>query len=150
MVAVFVFTHGPTPLFHGCWPLRSKKHIDQELLQSTLDKALPWYASLLQSVVDHDSLPHMAERRALGAKTKCPAQEQRRQSLRQAIDEKRRGRALARARDEGKRRYEDMSATEQQLLEAYDTGATEKKRKRHLVPAQPPFRGDVTYSDRFQ
>ena len=77
-VALFLFTHGSTPLFAASSPLRSRNKFDEEWLQSMLDDALDWYASLLVSILAYDSLPGVAERRALEAKTKCPAQQKRR------------------------------------------------------------------------
>ena len=138
-VALFVFTHGSTRLFDATLrSLRSKERTDEELLQSTLDDAFEWFETLIGSMLLHDSQPQLAERHVLGAKTRCPAQEKRRQLLREATSEKRHGRALVRQRDAGK--FKDMSVTEQQRLEAFETGAVEKKRQRYLVPAQQPFR----------
>ena len=77
-VALFLFTHGSTPLFAAPRPWRTKTIIDEELLRSMLDDALEWYASLLVSMLAYDSRPDVAERRALDAKTKCPAQQKRR------------------------------------------------------------------------
>ena len=44
-------------------------------------------------------------------------------------------------RDSGKRYFEDMSATEQQVLEDYETDKSAKRYKEECIKKLPPFRG---------
>ena len=69
------------------------------------------------------------------------ASKRRREALRAAMDEKLQGKKLADLRDSKKRKFEDMTPTEQRCLERYETGLTEKTRRAHLVQPHKSFRG---------
>ena len=67
-VALFMFTHGSTPLFDN-------RHLDgssTELLNSALADALEWHASLIKSMVAHESQPYVEHRRVLECKDELP------------------------------------------------------------------------------
>ena len=48
---------------------------------------------------------------------------------------------LSKQRDSGKRKFEEMSATEQQILEDYDTRKTHKEHAKASGKRLPQFRG---------
>ena len=50
---------------------------------------------------------------------------------------------LSEQRDSGKRKFENMSATEQQILEDYDTRKTHKEHAKASGKKLPQFRGKM-------
>ena len=50
---------------------------------------------------------------------------------------------LSEQRDSGKRKFENMSATEQQILEDYDTRKTQKEHAKASGKKLPQFRGKM-------
>ena len=63
-VAYFIFNHGVPALFN--LPLTSKAQ-SKAILQSMLEDLMTWHASLLHSILDHQSHPDMANARKLAA-----------------------------------------------------------------------------------
>jgi len=63
-VAYFIFNHGVPALFN--LPLTSKAP-SKAILQSMLEDLMTWHASLLHSILDHQSHPDMANARKLAA-----------------------------------------------------------------------------------
>ena len=53
------------------------------------------------------------------------------------------GARLSEQRDSGKRIFENMSATEQQILEDYDTRKTQKEHAKIFGKRLPQFRGKM-------
>ena len=62
-VVVFICNHGLAQLFDG---MRRNK-MTKEMLQSTLDEGMQWYAALLRSFIQYEADPSLNERRELGA-----------------------------------------------------------------------------------
>ena len=50
---------------------------------------------------------------------------------------------LSEQRDSGKRKFENMSATEQQILEDFETGKAAKRHAEDCGKKQPCFRGKM-------
>ena len=66
--------------------------------------------------------------------------------MRRKIEAKQRfdeGVRLSEQRDSGKRKFEDMSATEQQILEEYDTRKTHKEHAKASEKKLPQFQGKM-------
>ena len=141
-VATFIWIHGLPPLFHGF----AGKTVTTEMLQSALHHGTEWYASLIQSLLEYDADPTLEERRELGAWQKSAFQEQRRQALRAAVRRTQNAKALVKARDTHKRKFEHMRPEEQCLIEEFETGVTEKQRSAHRVASQTLFRGRLRLS----
>ena len=53
------------------------------------------------------------------------------------------GSRLVKERDSIKRNFEDMSATEQQVLEDFDTGKSAKRHAKECGKKLPCFRGNI-------
>ena len=80
-----------------------------EMLQSTLDDALQWYAALAKGIVQYEAQPELQVRRELGAKESSKQQHIRRQALRAANQAWRQAKKLVEQRDSKKRTWESMS-----------------------------------------
>jgi len=117
-VAFFIFNHGIPDLFDT--PFR-KKPPTRALLQSMLEDAMHWHASMLLSIVAYEDHPDMENARQLGALDQGAWRQQRQERKRQAKQRISQGSRLAMERDTEKRKYEDMSATEEHILEDFDT-----------------------------
>ena len=89
---------------------------------------MTWHASLLQSIVEQNDHPDMIIARRMSDLDQTQWQHQRRQKHFEAKQQIKDGKFLAKQRDCGKIKFEDMSATEQQLLEDFDY---EKLQQRH-------------------
>ena len=91
-----------------------------------LEEFLGWYASLLKWLSNLQNDPHMI----VAQKLSDPNQKEwRAERLRRKADieqQLRQGEVLAHFRDTRAKRFHDMSATEQRLLEDYDTGKLHK------------------------
>ena len=97
------------------------------MLQNMLGELMIWHASLLQSTVEHQNHPDMANARKLPALDQKMWQMQRRERKLEAKERMVQGSRLENERDSGKRKFEDMSATEQEVLEDFETGITAKR-----------------------
>ena len=139
-VARFIFQNGFPELLDA--PLRNEKP-SQEHLQSILADGVTWYASLLLSLVEHDRRPGLAHARQMS--TLEP--DFRRQKQQESADAKQalaQGKRLCADRDSRKRTYWEMSATEQQLLEAFDTQTFQKRVEQTSTRTERiPFRGSL-------
>ena len=69
---------------------------------------------------------------------KC--QDEKKRKAKERINQ---GARLSEERDSSKRKFEDMSATEQQILEEYDTGKTHKEHAKASGKKLPQFRGKM-------
>ena len=68
----------------------------------------------------------------------------RRASIRKIAEEFSHAKILAKDRDDSKRKFDDMSVADQELLEDFDTGRLSKRRKMILVERLPSFRSQVS------
>ena len=139
-VAYFILNRGLPPLFDA--PLR-KQQLDNKLLDQMLEEGMHWYASLLHSILERENHPDMADARKLGTLDQHAWRQQRQEIKRQAKQRMAQGKSLAKVRDDKKRSYFDMSATEQQILEDYDTRKSRKVHDEACVQRLPPFRGSL-------
>ena len=107
------------------------------MFKNMLEELMIWHASLLQSLLDRQENPDMKHVRRLSALNEQKWQRQRREEKKKAkqrIDE---GVRLSKQRDSRKRKFEEMSATEQQILEDYDTRKTHKDHAKSIWKETP-------------
>ena len=122
-VAFFIWQHGLPELLEA--PLRNHEP-SPEMLQGILEEGLRWHASLLQSLVAHSTGPQMEHARRMSDLGLAAWRRLKGQTYLVAKEKLIRGKRLCQQRDSNKRRYGDMSATEQRLLEDYDTRKSQK------------------------
>ena len=139
-VAYFILNHG-SPAIFGV-PLR-RKALTKAMFKNMLEELMIWHASLLQSLLDRQENPDMKHVRRLSALNEQKWQRQRREEKKKAkqrIDE---GVRPSKQRDSRKRKFEEMSATEQQILEDYDTCKMHKAHAKASGQRLPQFRGKI-------
>ena len=157
-VAYFIFNHGIPALFEeprrsvharrwddqsihistmaSCWPSKA-------MLQNMLDEVMTWHASLLQSILEQQKHPDMSIARKLSDLEQTAWQSQRREVHKKVKQRLAQGRRLAENRDSKKRKFEDMSATEQEVLEKFDTGKAGKQHAEACAKKLPRFCGKM-------
>ena len=139
-VAYFIFNHGLPKLLDvslGSSPPR------KALLQNMLEDLMTWHASLLHSLLDRESHPDMATARKLASLDQRLWQQELRKKREQAREAMVQGERLAAERDSKKRTFQQMSATEQQVLEDFETNKSRKEYDNARAPRLPPFRGKM-------
>ena len=82
---------------------------------------MTWHVSLLQSLLEHQQHPDVIMARRLSDLDQKEWQRQRRLSKMKAKERMNHGASLVEQRDSGKRKFDDMSTAEQQILEDFDT-----------------------------
>ena len=114
------------------------------MLQSILEDGMRWHASLLHSLVEHNERPGLAHARRMSDLEHTAWRRQQRGAclvVKQALS---RGRRLSMERDSKKRSYDEMSPTEQQLLEDFDVHRLQKQvDKTSMRVEKKAFRGSV-------
>ena len=139
-VAYFILNHG-TPAILDV-PLR-RKALTKAMFQDMLEELMIWHASLLQSLLDRQAHPDMNHVRRLSALNEEKWRMQRREEKRKAKRRICEGAHLREEIDSKKRKFEDMSATKQQILEDYDTRKTHKEHAKASGKKLPQFRGKM-------
>ena len=113
------------------------------MLQHMLEELMTWHASLLHSLLDHERHPDMANARKLASLDERLWQQERREKTTQAREAMVQGKRLVEERDSKKRTYQEMSATEQQLLEDFETNKSRKRYAEASAARLPSFRGKM-------
>ena len=113
------------------------------MLQNMLEELMTWHASLLQSILEHQNHSDMANARKLAALDQNMWRMQRRERKLEAEQQMFQGSRLQEERDSGKRKFEDMSATEQQVLEDFETDKIRKRHAQACAKKLPCFRGKM-------
>ena len=108
-----------------------------------LEEFMTWHASLLQSILEHQTHTDMTTARRLSDLDQKQWQQRRRQTKWEAKQKIQRGTFLAEQRDNGKRKFDDMSATEQQLLEDFETQKSRKQYEEARVKRPKYFHGKM-------
>ena len=111
-----------------------------------LEDGMQWYASLLQSIVDHEKKPELHTARKLAALGQEDWRRKRQEEKREAQKRVAQGFRLAEERDTNKRSYDAMSATEQEILEDFDTRKSHRKVAKLIVKRIEPFQGRLIRS----
>ena len=139
-VAYFILNHGLPAIMDV--PLR-RNAPTKAMFQNMLEELMTWHASLLQSLLQRQKHPDMEHARRLSALDERKWQLQRRTQkykAKQRLDE---GIRLIKQRDSGKRKFEDMSATEQRIVEDCYTGKAHKEHAKVSGEKLPQFKGKL-------
>ena len=126
----------------GCTFAFYKKY-NKALLQNMLEELMHWHASMLRSICNRNDHPDMAIQRRLSDLDQEQWRQQRRFLKNDAKQEMKHGEFLAKQRDSGKRKFEDMSATEQQTLEEFETNKSKRRHEAMRVRKLPYFHGEM-------
>lgn len=111
-----------------------------------LEDGVHWHASLLQSLVEHEKRPGLAHARQMSDRQQTAWRRQKKQAYLYAKQALSQGKRLSKDRDSNKRRYDEMSATEQQTLEDFDTNKLQKLVDlTSLRVEKTPFRGSLQF-----
>ena len=121
---------------------RPGRVLDKGRLQSGLEECLKWYIAVANDIVVHQSQEGFDAQ--LSASSLDERERQRQQTRREALQKVRHalrlGEALAKERDDKKRSYYEMNDTEQQTLEDFETGRTNKQKQGLTTRRMRPFR----------
>ena len=112
------------------------------MLQSSLNECLQWYSCLASDIVIHKTQEGFEAQLSASSLDKHERQEHqtRRESLQKAQQTLRRGAALAKQLDDGKRSYDDMDDDEKKVLEDFDTGMSKIALQHFTTPKLKSFR----------
>jgi hypothetical protein len=124
-VAFYILEHGIPTLLDAPVPRRP---LERAHLQDILEELMIWYSSLLQWLTKHQKDPKTIMAQKLSDLDQKLWQAERRRRKYEAQEQLREGAHLAELRDSDRKRYHDMSATEQRVLEDFECG---KLRKLH-------------------
>ena len=121
---------------------RPGRVLDMGRLQGGLEECLKWFFCLANDIVIHRAQEGFDAQLSASSLDEQERQRQqtRREARRKVRDALRLGEALAQERDDHKRSYDEMNSAEQQILEDFETGRTEKQKQRFQAPRMPPFR----------
>ena len=136
--AYYIFNHGLPDALD--LPL-GQKPLTKPKLQSMVQEFMNWHASLVQSILHRQQHPGMEDAHKWSAKDQGEWRRHRQEDKSKALADLRKGQYLANKRDSSKRKFDTMSATEQQLLEDYDSNRLSKRYKNTKIVKLPPFRG---------
>ena len=107
-------------LERACVPL-------QVPLQDLLEELMRWYASLLKWLAEHQKDPKTIMAQKLSDLDQKPWQAERRSQKTEAQEQLRHGKHLVELRDNDRKRFHEMSATEQRDLEDFECGRSKKR-----------------------
>ena len=123
-VAVYILDRGLPALLD---PPPNIKQVQSALLQNMLQEFMTWHGSLLRWLADQEKDPWVYMARKLSDLNLKEWQIERRRRKWEAQQELQQGTHLAKLRDGNNKRRHDMSATEQRVLEDFDSGKLEKQ-----------------------
>ena len=124
-VCYYILNHGVPEVLNV--PLRSKKIVSKALLQNMLNQFVIWHRSLLQYIVRHKADPDMATALRLSDLNESVWRGTRQREKKEARLRLKHGARLSKQKDAGKRKWHEMSAAEQQLIEDYETEGSVKR-----------------------
>ena len=136
-VSDYIMQHGVPSLLD--LSLRSKPNTCTQA-KVMLENFMLWHASLLNGLTEREAHPDMAEARTLSSVDAKIWRIQRRQKKAGTRKALKLGQRLVYARDSLKRKLQDMSATEQQVLKDFETGKSGKLHKKNLAKKLHAFR----------
>ena len=96
-------------------------------METMLEELMTWYACLLQWLVERQHDPNTIIAQKLSDLDQKQWQTERRCRKLELQKQLRQGAHLAELRDTKRKRFDDMSATEQRVLEDYDCGKLQKR-----------------------
>ena len=130
-VGHFMLDNGIPKIFD--LPLRSKNAVDKALLQNMLDELMEWHVRLLDTIVTKKDDPNMAIAIKLSDLNAHEWREQRRELKSKAKQRLKDGSRLSEQKDTGKRTWHEMSSTEKQPIEDYETNKSRKEYEMLLI-----------------
>ena len=125
---------------------RGQRVHTENTIQAALAEAVDWIATLAITLSPHQTDVHLPVLRMLSARLGDLSHGQREErralisSFRQVSDQIAKAKRLVTDRDRGKRRFGDMCADDQQLIEDFETGRLQKRRRSTLAPRGSAFR----------
>ena len=122
-------------------PYRFKKVINKALLQNMLDEFMIWHSSLLQYIVQYKAHPDMAVAVKLSDLNEGQWRETRQRLKNEARHRLKDDARLSKQKDTGKRMWNEMSSTEKELIEDYETTKNRREYEWLLVKKPPINRG---------
>ena len=123
-VATYILKHGVPTLLDAPWIRRTLPRTEMD---SMLEEFLEWHASLLKWLSNLQNDPNTIVAQKLSDPNDKEWQAERRRKKSDIQQQMRRGTLLVNLRDTHKKRFYDMSATEQRVLEDYETGKLRKR-----------------------
>ena len=123
-VATYILKHGVPTLLDAPWIRRTLPRTEMD---SMLEEFLEWHASLLKWLSNLQNDPNTIVAQKLSDPNDKEWQVERRSKKSDIQQQMRQGALLANLRDTHKKRFHDMSATEQRVLEDYETGKLRKR-----------------------
>ena len=140
-VAYYIFQRGIPPLLDP--PVREEYcgflKPTRALLQNMLEEFMTWHASLLIYLLEGQRQPGMDTQRKLSDLGQKEWRAERRSKKEETRRQLRQGARLAKLRDSGKRKFDNMSATEQQVLEDYDCNRLKRRYEQHRIQKPQHF-----------
>ena len=118
-------------------------------VHTALVEAADWMAALASTLFGRKEDLHTPVLHMLSARLEDLSPEQRDErrsrisSIRRFADQVAKTKKLAMDRDSGKRKWEDISPDDSQLLEDFDTGRLQKRRREILAPRGSAFRSQL-------
>ena len=148
-VAFLIWQHG-LPSIANLPMGNRRRHLQSfDMLQSSLDECLQWYICLANDIVIHRSQEGFDTQ--LSASSLDTQERQWQQTRREALQNVRYalrlGAALAKQRDDKKRSHDEMSDSEQKILEDYEAGKIKKAKQDLTTPKMEPFRCKLQIND---
>lgn len=138
-VAYYILNYGVPEVLNV--PVRFKKVINKALLQNMLDEFMIWHCALLQYIVQYKADPHMAIALRLSDLNEGEWRETRQRLKNEARLRLKDGARLSKQKDTGKRMWGEMSSTEKQLIEDYETNKSKREYDMHVVKKPRTNRG---------
>ena len=132
-VAFYILEHGLPTLLDAPLGRRREPKVKREEVDSMLEELMKWHVSLLKWLDNRQNNPNYIVARMLSDPNEKEWQVDRRRRKSELEQQLRKGKYLAHLRDTKTKRYHDMSATEQRILEEYDTGKLQKRRDNLLI-----------------
>ena len=122
-VAYYILEHDLPTLLDA--PLQ-RQPPQRAAMEMMLEELMIWYARFLQWLVERQNEPNTIIAQKLSDLDQKQWQIERRRRKSEVRQQLRQGAHLAELRDSNKKRFHDMSATEQRVLEDYDCGKLQK------------------------
>ena len=123
-VALYIFEHGIPTVLDA--PLQ-RQPLQRAAMETMLEELMIWHACLLQWLVKRQDNPNTIIARKLSDLNQKEWQAERRHRKSELQQQLRQGTHLAELRDTKRKRFDDMSATEQRVLEDYDCGKLQRR-----------------------
>ena len=146
-VAYFICNHGIPLLFDAPFHCSPFGVPSLSLLQRMLAEAMCWHASLLHSLVRHECHEGMETARSLADLNQAEWRRKRQTAKHDAKELLVLGERLSMEKEVDKRKYDDMSASEQQAMEDFENKELHKLYDATKIKKMPKFKGVLFTSE---